>query len=380
MKGIYWRPKNVSRNVLLLIALLSLGGVTAVELLQVKVRQKYYRAKIRAARHMEQGMKQIRELRESLGVPLDDESDPSRSGIIGWPISPLTSNTGYLEAKQGTVNPNFAAVAVHLLRKANVEEGDVIAVGFSGSFPALNLAVLCAVEALNLQPIIITSAAASEWGANIPGMTWLEIEQHLQRKGVTHVRSRAASLGGHGDKGHGMSKEGKEALKTIVNNAGIPLLWPRDMTHGIDQRMAFYEEAAGDRPIKAYINVGGGSMSVGTAIGKRQFKPGLNRSLPPQASNIQSVMVSFARQEIPVIHFTKIKKLCERYGLPYPVMQTPAVGQGNIFFKMEYNFILVGSVLALLLLSLWFLVRLNLGHRFATRRIRKGSDTPEPMV
>ncbi len=380
MKGVYWRPKNVSRNVLLLIALLSIGGVLAVELVQVKVKQDYYRAKKRAAVLMETGMVHLRDLRQSLGVPIDVENDPAASGIIGMPISPLTSNTGYLEAKQGTVNPNFAAVAVHLLKKAGVQEGDVIAVGLSGSFPALNLAVLCAADALKLDPIIISSAAASEWGANIPGFTWLEMEGYLSRIGFTKFSSLAASLGGHGDKGHGMSKEGKEMLKEIVAKRKLPLLFPKGMEEGIAERMAIYEDAAGDRPIKAYVNVGGGVVSVGTAIGKRLFKPGLNRRLPPGTHDIQSVMVRFASQEIPVIHFTKIKDLCTRYGLPYPVLTAPQVGQGNIFYKMEYNLFLVAGVLFFLLICLWLLVRLNLGHRFAARAAQRGSEVPEPMV
>ena len=140
MKGIYWRPKNVSRNVLVLIALMAIGGALAVELLQVKVKQDYYRSKKRAALLMEKGMTHLQDMRQSVGVPIDEENDPSGSGLIGLPFSRLTSSIGNLEAKQRTVNPNFAAVAVQLLRKAGVEEGDVIAIGYSGSFPALNLA------------------------------------------------------------------------------------------------------------------------------------------------------------------------------------------------------------------------------------------------
>lgn len=380
MKGIYWRPRNVSRNILILVAVLAVAGALSVEFLKVKVKQDYYREKVRAARFMELGMRHLLDMRVHLGVPIDLENDPTGSGLIGWPLSPLTSNTGYLEAKKGTLNANFAAVAVHLLKKGGVEEGDVIAVGLSGSFPALNLAVLCACEALHLEPVIISSAAASEWGANIPGFTWLEMEGYLSRIGFTRFKTVGASVGGHGDKGHGMSKEGKSALKKIISDGGIPLLWPKSMEDGIDGRMAIYEEAAGDRPIKAYINVGGGTVSVGTAIGKRLFKPGLNKRLPTGVKDIQSVMVRFARNDVPVIHFTKIKDLTARYGLPYPLVSPQKVGQGNIFHKLEYNMYLVGGVLALLFAALWLLVRMNLGHRFAAHGTKKGGELPEPMV
>jgi len=365
----------------ILIAFLAVGAIAAVELLQIKVKQDYYHAKIKAARQMEHGMRDLRKARSELGIPVDDENDPTGSGIIGWPLSYLTSNTGYLYSKQTTINPNFAAVAVHLLKKAGVEKGDVVAVGFSGSFPALNLAILCACEALGLEPIIISSAAASEWGANIPGFTWLEMEEYLHKMNFSKHTSRAASLGGVGDKGHGMSKEGKKALKKIIADAGLPLIWPKSMDDGIEQRMAIYQETAGVRPIKAYINVGGGTVSVGTAIGKRLFKPGLNRRMPPRVGDIRSVMVRFASEGIPVIHFTKIKDLAARYGLPSPVLERQQVGKGNIFYKLQYNTLLVIAMLAFLCLSLWFLVRMNLAHRFsAGGEKRSTADLPEPMV
>lgn len=380
MKGIYWRPKNVSRNVLLLIALMAISGGTAVELLKVKVKQDHYGSKKRAADLMQAGLKHLRELRSSLGVPIDTENDPTSSGIIGLPFSRLTSSIGNLESKQGTVNPNFAAVAVQLLKDAGVEAGDVIAIGYSGSFPALNLAMLAAADALNLEPIIIASAASSEWGANIPGFTWLEMEGYLNKVGFTSFTTRAASLGGRGDKARGMSKGSQATLREIIESRNIKFLTASSSRERIQQRMSVYEEAAGDRPIKAYINVGRGFASVGSAVGMRLFRSGLNRRFPAGAHAVNSVMVEFARQDVPVIHFMNIGSLCAKYGLQYPVVEVPEVGQGNIFYNMEYNLYLVSAVLFLLIICLWLLVRLNLGHRFTARSTRKGGGLPEPMV
>lgn len=384
MKGIYWRPRHVSRNALVLIALIAVAGMASVELFQQKVKQKYFRQKIRAAKHMAAGMDELKRFRQKLGIPLDKENDPTESGIIGLPISPITSNSGSLEAKQTTTNPNFAAVVVHLLMRAEVEKGDVIAVGFSGSFPALNLAVLSAIETLELTPIIISSAAGSEWGANIPGFTWLDMERRLFQAGLIRNESRslAASIGGVEDKGRGMGSEGQKMLKRVIGEADIPLLWPTNASEGVDERIGIYEEHAGDRPIKVYVNVGGGTISVGTSIGKKLFKPGLNRRLPPAANEIDSIMVRFAQQGVPVIHMTKIKDLAGRYGLPEMPKERPQVGQGNIFFKTEYNLWLVFGLLVALVVFLWLLVRLNLADRFAAGgKVQKdGGGLPEPMV
>lgn len=384
MKGIYWRPRHVSRNVLVLIALLAVAGIGSVELFQQKVKQKYFRSKIRAAKHMKAGMDELKRFRQELGIPIDNENDPAGSGIIGLPISPITSNSGSLESKQTTINPNFAAVSVHLLKRAGVEKGDIIAVGLSGSFPGVNLAVLSACETLELNPIIVTSAAGSEWGGNIPGFTWLEMEKRLFDAGLirSECRSIAASVGGVEDKGRGMASEGRKLLKKVIKRANIPLLWPRNAGEGVEERMSLYEEHAGDRPIKAYINVGGGTISVGTAYGKRLFKPGLNRSLPPAAHEIDSIMVRFAQQGVPVIHLTKIKDLAERYGLPMMPQEMPKVGQGNIYFKTEYNLWLVFGLLVSLVVFLWLLVRLNLADRFAAggKSKKDSGGLPEPMV
>jgi len=380
MKGIYWRPKNVSRNVLVLIAFMAIGGIVAVESFKIEVKQDYYPAKLKAARQMDSAMKELRKLREKLDVPLDIENDPTGSGLIGWPFSQVTSNTGYLDSKQTTINPNFAAVIVHMFKKAGVEAGDVVAVGFSGSFPALNIATLAACDALDVEPVIISSASASEWGANIPGLTWLEMENHLFVVGMFKHQSLAASIGGVADRGHGMSKEGKEALKAIIQKVKLPLLWPRTMVDAIDQRMAIYEEAAGERPIKAYVNVGGGTISVGTVVGKHLFRPGVNKRMPPNAAEIDSVMVRFAAQGVPVIHLSNVKELATQYGLPAPALEPQQAGKGNIFNKIEYNRWLVGGVLVVLLVALWLLVRLNLAHRFTAPATRKSDGVPEAMV
>ena len=47
-----------------------------------------------------------------------------------------------------------------------------------------------------------------------------------------------------------------------------------DFTANIDERMELYQDAAEGQPIKAYINVGGGMVSVGKNIGKLMFQSG----------------------------------------------------------------------------------------------------------
>jgi len=275
-KRIYWRPKRVSRSILILISVLSLVSLVAVESFRVKKPQPYYKEKLAASRLAREAMNIVKLEREKRGIPIDHDADPALTGLIGSLMTPTTSNTGYLAAKQVSVNPNFAAVMVQMLKKAGVRSGDVVAVGSSGSFPALNICTYAAIKTLGLKPIIITSAASSQWGANAPNFLWVDMEKVLEEKGIFPYRSVAASIGGIEDRGLGLSQDGRSKLLSAIERNKLRLLHVKNFQDSIEQRMVIYREQAGDRPIKVYISIGGGTTSVGTRVGKRLFKPGLN--------------------------------------------------------------------------------------------------------
>lgn len=382
MKRIYWRPKKISRTVLVVLAVLSLAGLATVELVKTTTRQPRYGAKMRAAKTAQAAFAMIKAERIARGHVLDATIDPAQSGLIGVAMSGVTSNSGHLGAKRTSANPNFAAVVVHLLDRAGVEEGDHVAVGLSGSFPALNICVLAALEAMKVHPVVITSASASQWGANIPELLWLDMEQILEEKRILSTRSVAASVGGVEDRGIGMPKEGKALLVTAIEERHrIPRIHARNYDDSLEQRMALFDEWVGNERYAAYINVGGGATSVGTKVGKKLFKPGLNRSPPKGGPPVDSVMMRFADRGIPVLHFVQIAELAERYGLPVEPDETPAVGGSNVFVKEDYNRWLAAGILALLLFLLYAFIRSDVGFRILHRPRRQEADgRPEQMV
>jgi len=89
---------------------------------------------------------------------------------------------GNLEAKRTSTNPAFAALLVKYFKEANLKKGDVIAIGASGSFPTLIVAVLSAARVLELEPLIIYSVGSSEYGANLPEFTFVEMLDSLNKK------------------------------------------------------------------------------------------------------------------------------------------------------------------------------------------------------
>lgn len=382
MKKLYWKPNKVSRTVLTLIAIFSVGGLLAVDTFKVTKHQSFFKEKMAASKLARDAMKIIKEERIKRNISIDPEIDPTESGLIGTLISSITSNNGHLPAKQTSVNPNFAAVVVHLLKQAGVEAGDVVAVGVSGSFPSANIAVYSALETLKVRPIIISSAAASQWGANLPEFSWLDMEQILFKQGIFSFRSVAASLGGIEDRGLGMSNRGRRILMEVIERNQLPFLAVENYFQSVDLRMATYQEQTGSFPIRAYINVGGGTSSVGKKEGKLSFKSGLNRPSTFEAHPLDSIMSRFVEQNIPVIHLVRFAKLADRYGLPQQPARMPVVGEGIIFVRKEHSKLLTTLVLAAIFFLLYAFIRSDLGFRIVqTVQPRKTTKRrPEKMA
>jgi poly-gamma-glutamate system protein len=381
MKKIYWRPPNVSRTALALVTVVAMVAHVAVEWMPVRRKQRYYREKITAARLSRDAMNAIKAERLSRGHKIDPEVDPASTGMIGKSVTAVTSNTGYLTAKLTSTNPNFAAAIVDMLERAGIARGEVVAVGVSGSFPALNVSTYAAIQVLGLVPVIIASTSSSEWGANLNDYLWLDMETTIRAQGMVSFSSNAASYGGIDDLGIGITKNGRALLDAARTRNKVSDLSPTSLADAIDKRMALYEELAGDRPMKAYINVGGGSASVGTHIGKKQFKPGLNRSLPMGVGMADSVMLRFSKRDVPVIHLSRVKLLAQRYRMPYAPKQLVPIGQGEMFVKTEYNRWLALIGLIAIFTAMFVFLRWNIGSRMLTTgRAREGAKPLEPMV
>lgn len=381
MKRIYWRPRTVSRTALSLISIISLAGLIAVEALKTRTKQPFYEEKIAAAKLALEAMDVIKQKRLELGHPINPETDPSESGLIGEIMTPVTSVTGSLMSKQTSVNPNFAAAVVDMFKRAGCKQGDVIAVALSGSFPSLNICVLSAVESLKLRPIIIASATASQFGANHPDLLWIDMENTLHESGLISFRSIAASTGGYEDLGVGMSEQAKGLVLDAIKRNRLPMLESNTFQEAIDQRMKTYREHAGSLPIRAFINVGGGTISVGTSVGKKMYHAGLNINPPRKAMAIDSVMTRFARDGIPVIHLVKTEELAERYGLPIAPQTRPIVGDGRMFARRQHNRLLAASVLLVIFASLYGFARSDVGFRILKAgREEKQAGYPEPMI
>lgn len=379
MKRIYWRPRGASTNALLVIAATAVAALVVVEAFPERTSELYLQQMMEATQLAGDAMDALRKERERRRIPIDPIADPAGTGLIGLAMSEVTSNTGNLLAKQTTLNPNWAAVAVKLLREAGIQEGDTVAVGVSGSFPGMNVALYAAIATLRLEPIVISSVSGSQWGANHPKFLWLDMERALYDRKIIPFRSVAGSFGGAEDRATGLSEQGLTLLRRGVARSRIPLIEPENYAESVVERMAIYRDRAAGRPIRAYINIGGGTSSVGTRRSKFAFQPGVNRRKPPKAALIDSVMARFVDEGIPVIHFLQINRMARRYGLPVSPQVRPPVGTGQVFLQRRYNPWLTAGGLAILIASLLLFIRSGRG-RMALQSARRGEEQLEPTL
>lgn len=355
---VYWRPSQIPTGALVVLALISLAGLLMVETMRRQDTQADYGKMVAAAQQMQEGMARIRELRVQIRQ-IDTDVDPLDSGLVGVSSSPVTSLSGHLPAKQTTVNPNWAAVAMKMLREARVERGDVVAVAVSGSFPALNLAAYSAIEQLGAVPLIIASGSASQWGANVPGLTWIDMARELRKSGLIDSTEIAASLGGAEDRGIGVSERGREIIRNAIQRSELQFLLPATLDEAVAKRIALYAEYSGGRPIKAYINIGGGSASTGPPSIDQFFEPGMITSARPRAFAVDSVTGHFLKQDVPVLNFSGIATIARRYGLPPSPQVEQPIGAGGVYNTLAYRRELAALWVCLILVMIYVVTRIS---------------------
>ncbi|MDY0392458.1 MAG: poly-gamma-glutamate system protein [Candidatus Bipolaricaulis sp.] len=329
---------KTSRAALVLLAALSVGAYLAAQYGTPDTESELYLQMVTAAFSMERATAVIRDCRLARGVELSPD-DVNRTGLIGIQYSPLTTTLGDLAAKRTTTNPNMAALLVRLLYEAGAERGDAIAIGASGSFPALIVATLAAAQAMGLHPILICSLGASQWGANDPRFTWLEMEDCLVTGGVfpEAYRAVAVSLGGDHDAALELDPEVRDALVAAIAARNVRFLYEPDLARNVAERVRTYDAHAGGRRIAAFVGIGGNWADMGEDPAVLSLQPGLNVLPSVPEGPATGVAFEMARRGIPVVHLLNIRGLVTRYGLPWDPSPLPSPGEGYLYVEGPYS-------------------------------------------
>ena len=345
-----FKPVIQETRTLVFLAVISIAAYSIAYFSRKEFVSTTYEIKIKAATMMQESMNMLKNLQMEKGVFIDQENDPNETGLVGSQFSLITTYKGDLDAKLTTLDPNFAAAMVELLNRADLVKGDTIAVMLTGSMPGANMAMLIACKAMDIYPFIISSIGASQWGANDPEMTWLDMERILFKQGYISSRSIAASIGGRNDQGRLLSPKGRELIRNNIKKNSLPLISGAGLEDNIDERMKYF----GKKHYKAVINIGGGVASLGTSFNLRLLQPGIvNRKDIEKISRgdgIEGTVVRFAKQNIPLIHVLNIQKLTDELGMKYAPIPLPEIGEGRLYAIEKYD--LNMTILSLLIVSI----------------------------
>ena len=363
-----FRREPVSQLHLVVLAVLSLVVFAVAERTADNIQQPRYRLKIKAAQLVIRAQDAMKEELSRRGLRLDERNDPWRTGLIGEERTVVTSDRGVCAAKILATNPNFAAAFIDLLYKAGVRKGDTVAVGQTGSIPGWDVAFYAACQAMNVTPVVVTSVAASDWGANRSDLTWLDMETLFNQRGIFSIRSVAASIGGGGDNGRGISPEGRDLLREAIKRNAVPLIQGEMLDSIIDARMKLYDSIIGTSRYAAYVNIGGGLASLGGALNAKLIPAGYSRHLREINYPVRAVINRMAERDIPILNLSDVAKIADRFELPTVVgSEPPEVGLGSLYYSEQYDITWTSILTALLGLTIFVVIRLDIKYYLGPR-------------
>ncbi|MBO6150551.1 MAG: poly-gamma-glutamate system protein, partial [Clostridium sp.] len=235
-------------------------------------------------------------------------------------------------------NPNCGAMIADSLVQAGVSSGDTVCLNLSSSFPSLNLAALCALDAIGARAVAINSVGASSYGGNLPEFGYMDMEQVLLEQGLIGNHTGWVSLGGSRDLGIDMLDIGMaEAIAERAEKHGAVRLSFDSVEESLNARREIYlAEAGGMEQIGCFINIGGnvfafyGSdnlIDAPNGLIKEPFKNMEHRGLIPW----------FLDNGVPVIHLLEMKSLLPAAGIPFDPVPMPKAGEGDVYYELRYR-------------------------------------------
>jgi len=290
-----------------------------------------YNAKLEAAQLMQEWMDAVKGMKFQAGLELTEE-DFHKTGLMGDRYTPITTTLGDPAAKRTTCNPDMAALVVELLDQAGVRSGDTIGAGFSGSFPAMNLAVLAACQTLDVKCVYIASVGASTYGANQPELTFPDMVYRLYVEGLLDRAPSLITPGGDRDCGVEMDPELRAQVLTRLTGCGIAVMEEQDFTTNLSARIDVYDA---EGPICCFIGVGGNISTMG--LENEDIPCGLIPARTFQdLSDRSGLLQLYNAQGLPVIHLLNIKKLVADYSMTFDPERPLPPGESAIYYETVY--------------------------------------------
>ncbi|TES92546.1 MAG: poly-gamma-glutamate system protein [Candidatus Cloacimonadota bacterium] len=348
--------------VFLAITILALSFFFIEDYFKSPQKTPYYKEKMAAAELAALAMKTLKEEVLRRHIPLDSINDPNGTYLVGNRFSIITANQNSHTDVLTTLNPNFAAGILELFKKLKLTDGDIIAINTTGSFPGLNIALLSACEIIGLKPVITTAVSSASYGANIPEFTYLDMETFLQKEGIFHNRTYAASLGGERDNGEGISPAGRELLMEAIKRNNVKLINRGSLADNIEERYEIFESFLKDnkKGLKVFIDVGGTITGFAQSVIDTLVKPGINIYPEYQSFSNYGLVHQMLEERIPFIFLGDIQNLAMSLRLSVSPIPQPLPGEDPLFYEERYSVKLAVLFLVCLLGLLFLYIRIEI--------------------
>ncbi len=335
--------------VLLIIFFICIAALVLMVSTRTSIKTSYHDIQLEASSLMKKCEDYLLSYVLENGIAIEPE-DINRTGLIGPAYTPLMTTMGDIVAKRTSLDPNFAAVLVKYYMEAGLKEGDAVAIGSSGSFPALAIASICACNAMGLDARVIASIGASTYGATRVELSLPKMLRVLSDGGLIDFRLLAVSPGGEGDHGVGtmeglMFDNTRNTVLDLARQSGALLIDEPSLELSIRRRMELY----GD-DIRLFVNVGGSGANIGSSMEYLNVNPGLSLKLDSiPDSPTRGVLYEFASKGIPVVNLLNIKGIASDEGLGVDSVPLPSPGTGGVYYRTGHNRILAIVSLVLIL-------------------------------
>jgi poly-gamma-glutamate system protein len=322
----------MSRRVYYILLMFAACGLVSSQAIFAANETSVYDHMLAAAQHMQRAERQIYLSKQSLGL-VNEKDDVNRTGLVGDEYTPLTTTVGVLSAKRSSTNPDFAAYLTKLLLEQKLSRNDTVLVTMTGSFPGMNLALLCALEELKIPSLRIASLGSSSYGANQLDMTWIDMEDILVREGLLSRRSDYVTLGGTGDIGGGLEDETIEFLRRKCARLGLALIESGNKRAQYEERLSLFGDP---NDYALLINAGGNHLMLGTGPEGRELPGGF---IKPESSTWQGdvsstsggLVFDFLYSGIPVLNLLHVEDIATRAGIPFDPSPLPRLGTSAVY-------------------------------------------------
>jgi len=274
------------------------------------------------------------------------------SELLGEEYNSTTTTLGSLEAKEISLNPDFASLACRWMIECGIDSTSTIGICASSSFPALVISTLAAAQTLKTKVVLFTSFGASMFGANDTAATWVDIENWLADSGGLKYKSAVITYGGNDDNGEGMPDEGKKIMDKAAQRNNVMIYKPAALNESINMKMDILKK----NRIKLFVNIGGNETALGNCSHSAGIPNGLQKKIPICSHSERGLIIRTAETGVPIINLLNIKALAAKYGISEPAVNSHYKNEG-IYLVQKINIAVVAAGITALLLFFVFIYR-----------------------